>query len=228
MTDVLTRNQVPWEYGETYDFFLDVYPPLFSIVVMRGSEILSDLTVEDDVYSGGAFGFYNFSQPGVRYRGGFDEDSPIVVSVSPRGTFLPTFGQNVDLPTVIDLAEHGLVPGDVLLLKAVGAYLDGPSDRARRSQVMTAIFSSSNELLDESVWERVPGALDAEKSWMLVTPAGGDLFAGDFLVTSELQSSEQIRVPEGARFLFVGTYDGDYSDNETSESEFRVFIKQID
>ncbi|MEZ6101666.1 MAG: putative Ig domain-containing protein [Pirellulaceae bacterium] len=65
----LFHNSVPWDPNIPYRFVLESTTNGFNIVVSRGAQILDTFTIDDPVYRGGRFGFYNFSQPQVTYSG---------------------------------------------------------------------------------------------------------------------------------------------------------------
>ncbi len=58
-----------WRDFVEYDFILTFYPGEFTITVMEGNKTLESVTIQDDTYTSGKFGFYNYSQSHVRYRG---------------------------------------------------------------------------------------------------------------------------------------------------------------
>lgn len=69
-TKVLFSNSVEWEANTEYKFSLISYPGEFQITVENESgEVLAAIEVEDDTYNKGRFGFYNYSQPKIKYRG---------------------------------------------------------------------------------------------------------------------------------------------------------------
>ena len=85
--DVLARNQGPttgWADNTVYDFHLDFNqnPDEIHVVVTEGSDTLWDVTVTDGTFSSGEFGFYNYSQPDVRYSG-FEQTGGVIVDVIP-------------------------------------------------------------------------------------------------------------------------------------------------
>ncbi len=59
----------PWQYGKSYRFQLDFRPGEFRIVVSDGKRVIYDKKFQDSTYPGGKFGFYNYSQSSVIYRG---------------------------------------------------------------------------------------------------------------------------------------------------------------
>lgn len=65
----LFHNTVPWADFTDYQFTLQFHPGEIKITVKRGDTVLADFTVNDDTYTNGKFGFYNYSQEAVRYSG---------------------------------------------------------------------------------------------------------------------------------------------------------------
>lgn len=81
-----------WADNTLYDFFLDFQPGTFNIQVSLGNTILWDVTVNDNSFTSGQFGFYNLSQSSVQYSG-FEQTG---------GTVIPE-------PSTIALFSIGLV-----------------------------------------------------------------------------------------------------------------------
>lgn len=73
-----------WADNTSYDFHLDFAPGVFSIEVFLGGTTTSlwDVTVNDDTYQYGQFGFYNFSQSTVQYAG-FEQTGGVIVDPAP-------------------------------------------------------------------------------------------------------------------------------------------------
>lgn len=68
--DVLASNfgsGKGWADYAQYDFFLDFAPGSFSVRVEDAGNALWDVTVDDDTYTQGRFGLYNFSQDRCQY-----------------------------------------------------------------------------------------------------------------------------------------------------------------
>ena len=65
----LFRNSIPWQRDRDYRFTLRHRPGSFTITIADGANTLESVTIEDATYPKGAFGFYNYSQGNVSYRG---------------------------------------------------------------------------------------------------------------------------------------------------------------
>lgn len=94
--EVLASNHsgsAGWVTNVLYDFHLDfnTIPGQFTIVVMDGVTELWNVTVFDSTFTGGQFGFYNYSQQSVRYAG-----------------FEQTGGDPVPEPAILALLGFGL------------------------------------------------------------------------------------------------------------------------
>ncbi len=85
--DVLATNHASnkgWADNTLYDFRLDfnVVAGEFTIVVKEGATELWNVTVADNTFAAGQFGFYNFSQQSVRYAG-FEQEGGVIVDPNP-------------------------------------------------------------------------------------------------------------------------------------------------
>jgi len=58
-----------WESKKPYRFKLDFSPDSFHITVKDGERVIFDKAFNDNIYKTGKFGFYNFSQGKVVYKG---------------------------------------------------------------------------------------------------------------------------------------------------------------
>ena len=67
-----------WADNTLYDFYLNFQPGIFDIEVALGNAILWDVTVTDNSYTSGQFGFYMISQSSVEYSG-FEQKGGAVV-----------------------------------------------------------------------------------------------------------------------------------------------------
>ena len=119
----LFHNDIPWENFTDYEFDLVFHPGQFTITVSQGDMVLESITLHDDTYTSGGFGFYNYSQGLVTYSGftrqavpeltyRYDSDAldPDLDAVSyslleaPDGMeIIPTTGQVTWAPTVEQL-----------------------------------------------------------------------------------------------------------------------------
>jgi hypothetical protein len=124
-------------------------------------------------------------------------------------------------PLVIRLADLGAVPGDTLRLSSVGTYstlellMDGTDTK------LGGVFSSTDEVLDPSVLDRIPGAIDVAPNvytWVSIVcifgqcaDLGGDDIPEDFRIDPTID----IAVPGGAEYLVVAPIDfwRNYQDN---------------
>lgn len=85
--DVLAENHgstMGWADNTLYDFHLDFNqnPGEIHVVVTEGAVTLWDVTVTDNTFSSGEFGFYNYSQAHVRYSG-FEQTGGVIVDAIP-------------------------------------------------------------------------------------------------------------------------------------------------
>jgi len=129
--------------------------------------------------------------------------------VNSKASYLRAWpGDSPSAPRVIALADIGAAPGDTLDLDTIGAYAELPELEDGNKTTMTAVFSSTSQLLGTGQRNRIPGAINA----------GSDINTGTFLscflIFCSVQSSDitqdfrvdpgvSIVVPPGANYLFV-------------------------
>nr|NCS29853.1 tandem-95 repeat protein [Microcystis aeruginosa F13-15] len=65
----LFHNTVAWKDLTDYKFTIDFVPGQFTITVKEGNTIIDSVTINDNTYTSGKFGFYNYSQSNVLYSG---------------------------------------------------------------------------------------------------------------------------------------------------------------
>jgi hypothetical protein len=117
-------------------------------------------------------------------------------------------GDDPKPPRVISLADLGIAPGETLKLDTIGAYADTTKLEDGTKTTMTAVFSSTNQLLGTGQRNRIPGAINAGAD----VDTGG--FLKCFLIFCSFQSSDisqdfrvdpglSVVVPAGANYLFV-------------------------
>jgi len=116
-------------------------------------------------------------------------------------------------PLVISLADLGASPGDTLRLETVGTYsmldvlMDGSDTR------LGGVFSSTDEVLDPSVLDRIPGAIDVQPNvytWVSIVCIFGqcaDLGGDDIPEDFRIDPTRDIVVPPGAEYLVVAPID---------------------
>ena len=121
---------------------------------------------------------------------------------------------NIKKPLVISLAEAGAGPGDTLRLKTVGTYALLIALKDGVETTLGGVFSTTDEVLDDSELFRIPGSIDAGPNvytWPSIAcmfgecvDLGGDDIPEDFLINPSLD----IVVPAGAEYLIVAPIDG--------------------
>jgi phosphotransferase system HPr-like phosphotransfer protein len=150
--------------------------------------------------------------------------------LNPRGTFLHAtaslapwfhdgtvdYGQdNPEPPTIVDLASLGIAPGDTLEISISGkiAYFTGQTPQEPFS--VLGLFSSSQVLLGQAELNRVPGAIATGVApHVTMNTLFGDEptdIAEDFQIAPA--NGYRIRVPAGAKYLFLAVEDSYWGDN---------------
>ena len=138
-----------------------------------------------------------------------EQGTALYHGVNPKSSYLRAWpGDNPRAPRIISLADLGVAPGDTLPLDTIGAYAELLELQDGGKTAMTAVFSSTNQLLGTDKQKRIPGAIEA----------GTDINTGGFLkcflIFCSFQSSEitqdfrvdpgvDVVVPAGANYLFV-------------------------
>lgn len=74
--EVLYSNNIPWQDFVQYEFELLQSDSEFRIRVYQGDTLLDEIVIKDARFEVGRFGFYNFSQGGVEYKGFTESDGP--------------------------------------------------------------------------------------------------------------------------------------------------------
>ncbi len=88
----LRHNTIPWQDLTDYQFKLTFFPGVFNIEVSEGNTLLESWTVNDGTYTDGKFGFYNYSQGNVVYRGFTQEPDPQPIIPEPVTATLGLLG----------------------------------------------------------------------------------------------------------------------------------------
>jgi hypothetical protein len=145
-----------------------------------------------------------------------------IVGIDARCTFLRTNGENACPSWPINLANLGLKAGDLIRLDVLGNFSYSAGELPDEVKQMIGVFSSSATLLPADWQKRVDGAIDAGTD----TPTAPTLVGGrdtdiaqDFFI-----SSLKIRIPAGARYLFIAAPDIFYSDNTDPDANYAVRI----
>jgi len=152
--------------------------------------------------------------------------APTLFKVDARASFLlrETSDSNAQPSLIIDLSSLGFVPGDQIRLERLGEYSVRTTD-PENSFGMNAVFSSTNVLLGPQSRNRVPGSINAGLNLVTQpTIAGGfetDI-PDDFSV-----GNLTVRIPVGARYLFVGTPDPYAGDNVDADGNFAIRLSSM-
>jgi len=128
----------------------------------------------------------------------------------------------------LPMAESCLMGGFLMLFNLLGIALLWHLVFSKKS-IALAVFSSSSTLLNSFILNRVPGAIAAGIPFITVPTFFGDLqtdIPQDFLVARTVNpiTSVVVRVPAGAKFLFVAAHDSHYSTNQDPDSDYKVSI----
>ncbi len=113
-TNTSDTNVKGWEFGKEYTFILDFIPGSFNIIIKDGESIVANFAVKDDAFSNGKFGFYNYSQARVNYKGFthtpivYDDYKYQVLAQDPENT--PVQYQLITKPDLMTIdASTGLI-----------------------------------------------------------------------------------------------------------------------
>jgi hypothetical protein len=143
-----------------------------------------------------------------------------------KATYLHTFNDNPTPPPAfaLNLASLGFFPGSRITLQVVGDVDNGPGGDTFTYTM--GVFSSSAVLLDNSLRERVVGALATDAPAFLSSPTfmGGrptDI-AQDF--GFDIGVGITVTVPVGATTLFLAKSDQWYHDNSDPDGDYGVLI----
>ena len=141
------------------------------------------------------------------------------VSLDPRDSFLRVENDpGAQTSQAQSLSNLGFAPGDVVRLTSFGSYDRGGGFGTFFDLI--GLFSTTNAILPGTQLNRVPGALDIGLNVATrPTNFGGSAtdIGEDFLISTfdGSRRSVTIAVPNGAAFLFFGTADTYFEDNQT-------------
>ncbi len=152
-----------------------------------------------------------------------DFDTKKEFGIGPKSTFLrvDTY-DSADNPLIINLEDNGITAGVMVRIKTIGAYIYGSSGGTRSDAI--GVFSGSAQLLGISELNRIVDAIDAGEDVVTENTYEGSQttdIAEDFEIWDE---SCEIKVPAGAKYLFVGNADCLHSDNSETTQGFKVEI----
>jgi hypothetical protein len=149
---------------------------------------------------------------------------PTQIVIDPQATYLRVNNDPAANASPIDLGVLGIFPGDLIRLRALGSFQNGPG--LGYINGMIGMFSSNSVLLASSLLNRVPGAIAAGTPYVTPVTFSGSLptdIPQDFFIASLTNIS--IHVPFGAAYIFVSAKDTKFSDNFTNPTNnFRILI----
>jgi hypothetical protein len=145
-----------------------------------------------------------------------------IIGIDARCTFLRTHSENACPSWPINLANLGLKAGDLIRLDVLDDFSFSGGELPDEVKQMIGVFSSSATLLPGDRLNRVAGAIDAGVDVLTApTLVGGR----DTDITQDFSiSSLKIRIPAGARYLFVAAPDIFNSDNIDPDANYAVRI----
>jgi hypothetical protein len=145
-----------------------------------------------------------------------------VIGIDSRSTFLRTNGEAASPSWPINLANLGLKAGDLIRLDVLGDFSYSGGEMPDEVRQMIGVFSSSATLLPGDRLNRVAGAIDAGAEAVteptLIGRRDTDI-AQDFPI-----GSLKIRIPAGAKYLFVAAPDIFNSDNTDPDANYALRI----
>jgi len=148
-----------------------------------------------------------------------------VILIDPRATYLRTSQDSLALtPVAISLEARGIRPGDLVRIEEVGTYAYSGNPNLLATDLI-GVFSFSNTVLSGTNARRISGAIDAGVD--RVTPR---TFFGNMLtdIPEDFDArNAELRVPEGARYLFVSSVDSLFGDNSTPHHDYGVRISRV-
>ncbi len=145
-------------------------------------------------------------------------------SVLVTDSYLDGVGNLSDGATVVDLTAATFLPGDQVLLEAIGEYSLAGSETepdAPLTSEMIGVFSSSSTLLPlnsaASPQNRVVDAIDAGDDVVTDSDIPQDFFIGE----------SYMEIPVGATHLFLSPLDGFVGDNADDNGNFALRITHV-
>jgi hypothetical protein len=148
-----------------------------------------------------------------------------IIGIDARCTFLRTNGEAAPPSWPINLANLGLKAGDLVQLDVIGDFSYARGEMPDDVKAMIGVFSSSTTLLPADWLKRVEGAIEAGVDIVTAPTLMGNRdtdIAQDFSI-----ASLKVRIPAGAKYLFVAAPDIFYGDNVDPDADFAVRIARL-
>lgn len=159
---------------------------------------------------------------------------PVTIKIDPSATYLRTRGEYPPDSPAIDLEGLGFQAGDLIKLEVQGAFVQSSGIGYDHRNDLLGVFSSSSTLMpQEGGTHRVPDAIDAgidfisRPSYYLEYSTD---IAEDFEISSYDPAADNsliIRIPIGARYLFVSPNDNYFIDNYEYTDDFSLSIMVV-
>jgi hypothetical protein len=152
----------------------------------------------------------------------------VFVKIDPRHTYLRRNNDPAPNPAALALSALGLAPGNVVRIRRLGEFDNGPGTETFGTTI--ALFSTSSTLLAETNLARVPGALEAGCDWITSPTWSGSLptdIPEDFVVAigagaTATQDEVVVEIPTNSTHVFVGPNDSLYWDNTDPDGDYGV------
>jgi hypothetical protein len=149
-----------------------------------------------------------------------------VFAIDARSSFLRTHAETAATNArAIDLRKLGLKPGQWIQLDVLGDFSWSANALPEVETALSGVFSKSSTLLPADTLQRIPEAIDSG-SEVATARTLNRFFATDIAEDFPIQSSK-MRIPRGARFLFVAAPDIFYSDNGDRDGNFALRITAL-
>jgi serine/threonine protein kinase len=135
-----------------------------------------------------------------------------ILPIDVTRTYFKTAPNDSARPAIpIDLEKWGYAEGDTIRLRRVGSFNQGEN----RDPRLYGLFSSSRTVKEHTLLHRVPGAINANQpAWsckIWATFGGGETdIPEDFAIADYHRTfdSTTVKIPPGARYLFVSPWNG--------------------
>ncbi len=154
----------------------------------------------------------------------------VTVPINPQASYILTNAETASVDAIpISLESLGLRNGDYIRLTTVGDLSLSVGVQPETRRPACGVFSSTSTLLPPSDPNRVPGAMKARGLGVVSCTTPPTLFGSiptdipqDFVLNGAI-----VRVPPGARWLFVAAADTYYSDNADPNHDYALRIQGV-